>query len=274
MSISVLMSVYAKDNPFYLDRAIKSISFDQIKKPSEIIIVVDGPVGSGIKIVLENWKNNLDEDFLKLVYSPKNLGLASSLNLGFKFSTGDFIARMDSDDVSMPNRFLDQYYYLMNNSVDIIGGQIIEFGSNIENQISIRRLPIFHIDLVNFMKFRSPFSHPSIMFRRNVFIDIGGYDSRYFPEDYEFFVRAYMAGFIFHNLESNVLWFRLGENYEETLKRRWGHEYFKRELALYWHFYKIDYFSLFDFFTVSILKLPLRLLPFRIFKYIYFKKFR
>lgn len=268
------MSVYAKDNPFYLDRAIKSITFDQIKKPIEIVIVVDGPVGSDIKFVLENWKKNLDKNVLKLVYSPKNSGLAASLNLGFKYCTSEFVARMDSDDVSMPNRFVDQYDYMINNSVDIIGGQIVEFGSNIEDVISIRKLPIFHDDLVKFMKFRSPFSHPSIMFRRKVFINIGGYDTRYFPEDYEFFVRAYMAGFIFRNLDSNVLWFRLGDNYDEALKRRWGLEYFKCEFALYIHFYRIEYFSLIHLFKVLILKLPLRLLPFRLFKYIYFKIFR
>lgn len=274
MSISVLMSVYAKDNPFYLDRAIKSISFDQIKKPKEIVIVIDGPVGYDIEFVLENWTKILDKEVLKLVYSPKNLGLAASLNLGFKYCTNEFVARMDSDDVSMPNRFVDQYDYMINNFVDIIGGQVVEFGSNLEDVISIRKLPIFHNDLVKFMKFRSPFSHPSIMFRRNVFIDIGGYDTRYFPEDYEFFVRAYMAGFIFHNLETNVLWFRLGENYDEALKRRWGLEYFKREFALYIHFFRIGYFSLFHLLTLWILKLPLRLLPFRIFRFIYFRKFR
>jgi glycosyltransferase involved in cell wall biosynthesis len=104
MSLSVLMSVYYKENPEYLQQALESIWDAQTLKPDEIVLVEDGPLTTELYSILTNWKNKLDK-ILKRVPLEKNEGLTKALNMGIEHCSGEFIARMDSDDISCPNRF-------------------------------------------------------------------------------------------------------------------------------------------------------------------------
>jgi glycosyltransferase involved in cell wall biosynthesis len=228
MKFSVLMSVYKSDNPNHFETALKSIWDDEVLKPDQIVLVQDGPVGQEIKSVINKFKSTLGDKlfFLEL---PFNLGLARALNEGLRFCKYDLIARMDSDDICFPDRFDKQIAYFTNNDVDILGGQLIEFGKDIYDVISQRKVPLHHQDIVRFMKYRSPFSHPSIMIKKSVYEALEGYDGEIFPEDYDFFVRAYLKGFKFANLEDTILWFRMGEDQSKAIKRRWGVNYAKNE---------------------------------------------
>ena len=102
-AFSVLMSVYKKEEPAFLDQALESIE-DQTVKPNQIVAVVDGPIGSELDAVLKEHQNQ-NTDIYTIVRSPKNQGLGLALRMGTEYCRCDWIARMDSDDVSVPNRF-------------------------------------------------------------------------------------------------------------------------------------------------------------------------
>jgi glycosyltransferase involved in cell wall biosynthesis len=266
---SVLISVYHKENPEFLQKSLESIMC-QTLIPDQVVLVKDGLLSDDLDFVIDNFKRQYPKIF-SVVSLPKNRGLAKALNEGFKIARNSIIARMDSDDICISNRFEIQINYMIENDLDIVGGQIMEFSKNIEDVISIRNVPLNHDDIVKFMKFRSPFSHPTIVFKRKCFETLNGYDTRIFPEDYDFFVRAFLAGFKFGNVKENVLYFRLGENFSEAIKRRWGVKYATNEIKLYRKFLKLGFYNYKDYLKVLIFKIPLRIIPFKFYSYIYFK---
>lgn len=267
--VSVLMSVYNKENASFLKKSLKSI-IDQTLCPDEIVLVKDGDLTVELDCVISDFTTEYP-DIFTIISLSVNRGLANALNEGMKVVRNPIIARMDSDDICFENRFETQINHLVNNDLDIVGGQIVEFSKDIEDVVSIREVPLLHEDIIKFMKFRSPFSHPSIVFKKESFDLLGGYDINIFPEDYDFFVRAYLADFKFGNVKENVLYFRLGENLSEAIKRRWGIKYAVNEIRLYKKFLKLGFFNYLDFMKVLFFKVPLRIIPFKLYSYIYFK---
>lgn len=269
---SVVMSVYKNDRKEFLSEALNSL-LNQTLLPSEIIIVIDGFVDSKIKELLEN-KRKTAITKIKIIRLKENKGLANALNIAINNTSYDIIARMDADDICFENRFEKQIPYLINNDIDILGGQIIEFGKDTKDIFSEKKVPLTHKDIIKVMKIKSPFTHPTIVFKKSVFNDLNGYDTTIFPEDYDFFVRANLKGHIFANISDAILWFRVGNNRNEVLKRRHGFKYAKNEFFLYKKFLNIGYYSAFDFIKVSLIKIPLRILPFKLFKLLYYNFFR
>ena len=265
-SFSVLMSVYHRENPSFLKKSV----INETLVPNEVVLIKDGKLTDELDCVISDFTTKYPHIFTVISLS-QNIGLANALNEGMKVIRNPIIARMDSDDICFENRFEMQINYLIDNDLDIVGGQIVEFSKDIEDVVSIREVPLLHEDIVKFMRFRSPFSHPTIVFKKEVFDTLGGYDVKTFPEDYDFFVRAYLAGCKFGNVKENVLYFRLGENLSEAIKRRWGIKYAINEIKLYRKFLKIGFFNYPDFMKVLVFKIPLRIIPFKLYSYIYFK---
>lgn len=269
MRIAVLMSVYKNDNKADLEVAVNSV-LAQTFKEFDLHIQCDGSIAEECKKYLLSIK-----DKRVFVYErSENHGLAYSLNelLARVIKMDyDFFARMDADDICFEDRFEKQILFIEENKLDIVGGQIIEFGKDTSEIVSERIVPCTHEEIVALMKVRSPFSHPTILIRKKVIEVIKGYSYTIFPEDYDFFVRAYMNGFKFGNLPDKVLWFRLGADLSAAIKRRWGWKYAKNEYKLYRNFLRIGYYSIVDFIKVILIKIPLRLVPFKVFKFIYYK---
>ena len=272
MKFSILISIYSKESPIYLTAALNSI-INQTLVPHEIVLVRDGPLTADLDQVIEDFYTTF-RHLIKIVTLPVNCGLANALNRGIQECSHEIIARMDSDDICFPDRFEKQIDFFTKNDVDILGGQLIEFGKDIDDVISHRVVPVDHPDIVSFMKYRSPFSHPSIMIKKSVYQALNGYDASIFPEDYDFFVRAYLKGFKFANLQDAVLWFRMGDDRSKAIKRRWGVHYAKNEFRLYIKFYNSGFYNTITFLKVVLLKIPIRLVPFPIYKFIYFKLLR
>src|SRR5690606_27878747 len=140
----------------------------QILKPNEIVLVLDGEISDDLYNVISNFER---EAIVKLVIVPKvqNEGLALALNTGLEFCSGNFIARMDADDISLPNRFLDQISFLLSHpEVDLVGGYMEEFNENSE-KIFIRKYPLEHSKIRKYIARASPLSHPTVIFRKRVF---------------------------------------------------------------------------------------------------------
>jgi glycosyltransferase involved in cell wall biosynthesis len=187
MKFSVLMSVYINDSYDFFKQAFESI-INQTKIPNEIVIVKDGPIKEEINQYLSNIR--LNGINLKVINFEKNVGLGVALAKGLNCCENDLVARMDSDDISLNNRFEKQIsLFEKDKELAIVGGFIKEFYESIDNVIGVRTVPLNSKQIQKYMRFRSPFNHVSVMFRKTEIIKSGNYQDYKLNEDYYLWVR-------------------------------------------------------------------------------------
>jgi len=208
MKFSVLMSVYSKDRPDYLDIALKSIWDDQILKPDEIVLIKDGPLNDSLDIIINKWKNKLNK-ILNIITLEANVGLGKALNKGLKYCKNNIVARMDADDISLPKRFLMQIDFFKHNSeVDILGGwgHIIDNNKIIKNE---RTQPRSDKEIKKIL-WACPIIHCSVMYRKDSILKVGSYNPNLArrQEDYELWIRAGFNGLIFSNIQDYLIKYR------------------------------------------------------------------
>ncbi|WP_418292611.1 glycosyltransferase [Limosilactobacillus vaginalis] len=207
---SVLMSVYKKEKPEYLDLALKSIEHQTVK-PNEIILVEDGPITSELKKIIVKHKEKFGKGF-KIIISQRNQGLGLSLRLGTKYVSTEWIARMDSDDYSVPDRFEKQLQIIQSTpDLAVIGGQIQEFSGNLKNIVGYRKVPTSRNKIYKFMKWRSPFNHPTVIINKNILEKVGGYVPFGNLEDYYLWLRIILSDYKTINLDKVLVKMRADE---------------------------------------------------------------
>ena len=236
---SVLLSLYHKEAPIHLYSCLNSI-FKQTKKPSEVILVEDGPLTQELKNVLGNFKEA--HSTLKIISLPINIGLGKALNEGLKHCSYDLVARMDTDDIAKPYRFEKHLkVFRENTNVDVVGSWIDEFERDSSNVISIRKLPEKHDEIYQYAQKRNPINHPVVMFKKSAVEAAGGY--KHFPlfEDYYLWVRMLLNGAKFYNIQESLLYFRSSS---DMFKRRGGIKYACTEARFQWHIHKLGFISL------------------------------
>ena len=229
MQISVLMSVYKSEESIYIDRALRSVWDDQTIKPEEIILMQDGPLGKELIEVINLWKAKLGERLVTL-QNETNLGLTKSLNKGLIHAKGELIARMDSDDICLSNRFELQLTYMSENpEIDIVGGQMTEFIDSPDNIIGKRVVPCTNDDIYDYMKNRCGLNHVTVMFKKEAVLKAGNYQDWFWNEDYYLWIRMMLKKCKFANLPNVLVNVRSGA---DQYARRGGVKYFKSEAEL------------------------------------------
>ena len=160
---SVLMSVYHKEKPEHFRMAIQSM-LDQTVRADDFVIVCDGPLTDELNGVLA-WAEETLGKRLTIVRLPVNGGLGKALNEGLKHVRNELVARMDSDDVSLPERCeLQLNAFSENPEISVLSGTIEEFETDMQNVTAQRVLPEKHEEIFAFAKRRNPFNHPCVMF--------------------------------------------------------------------------------------------------------------
>lgn len=227
---SVAISVYKNDNPEWFDTALDSI-INQTVKPSEIVLVVDGSVPDSIKQVIDKYARICATEGIQfdVVYFAENRGLGQTLKVAIEHCKNELIARMDSDDIAVSNRFELQLDRFSMDDIDVCGGQIEEFVSNPSVVVGKRAVPESDKELKEFMKKRCPFNHMTVMFRRDSVIDSGNYQDWFWNEDYYLWIRMALEGFVFANLPEILVHARVGD---DMYRRRGGDKYFKSEVGI------------------------------------------
>lgn len=148
IKFSVLLSVYHRENPFFLRQAIESIYQNQSLKPSEIVLVEDGPLTDTLYREIESLRTDIGDSIFRTVQLPKNVGLGNALREGVEACQYEYIARMDTDDISYPDRFEKQIAYLEKYpEVDVLGSYMSEFSEDIRNVVSIKDTPSNTVDM-------------------------------------------------------------------------------------------------------------------------------
>lgn len=233
MKFSVAMSVYKNDNPVYFDRALKSITDEQTLLPDEIVMVVDGPVPQEIEDVIFKYVSKYS--IFKIIRFKQNQGLGIALKYAINYSSNNIIARMDSDDVAVKNRFEQQIKFFKNKEVDIVGGDITEFIDVETNIVGKRCVPQKNEDICEYMKKRCAMNHVSVMYKKESVQKAGGYLDWFWNEDYYLWIRMFLKGAKFANTGTVLVNVRVGN---EMYKRRGGLRYFKSEEGLQRFMYK------------------------------------
>lgn len=228
----------------------------QTQPADEIIIVEDGPIGPGLKAVLDDYKNCLPITTIRL---EKNSGQGVAANVGLQFCSHDLIARMDSDDVCGHERFAKQVFFMQSHpEIDVLGANILEFNAFPEDGEKTRTLPSHHRDIVKFAKSRSPINNVTAMFRKDAALKAGGYRPWRGFEDYYLWTRMLIRGSKFHNLDEILVYVRGGNGMQY---RRGGFRYTYLEVKFLLEIYDLGFLSIGELLKNILLRCPFRLLP-------------
>lgn len=258
MEISVLMSVYIKERPEFLERALESI-FNQTIKPKELVLVKDGVLTRELEMILNKERKKFEENDINFicVQLEKNMGLGIALQKGLEKCRCDYVARMDSDDIAVRERFEAQSEYMKKNTdVSVVGGYISEF---VEEGKSLRTkiMPLNHEELYKYGKYRNPLNHMTVFFRKKDVLEVGGYQSMPGLEDYYLWSRMLAQKYKIANIDKVLVNARLG-NFSN---RRGGLGYFLtyfrlRKIQNKLHYTNIPEFIIGIMFTALITLVP------------------
>lgn len=224
---SVLMSVYAKDNPAWVAQALDSVLNNTVR-PTEVAVAVDGPIPEELHNVLEEYTRNYPQ--IKLVPLEKNSGLGMALQKGLEQCSYELVARMDADDISLPDRFEKQLTrFAQEPDLAVLGGTIEEIDAESLQPVAIRRVPCTDAECKKFLKMRCPFNHMTVMFKKSLILQAGSYQPFHLMEDYYLWARCAAKGYHLGNLADIVLKARVNA---AMYGRRGGWKYFKSNAAL------------------------------------------
>lgn len=216
MRYSVLMSVYKNDNPDFLKTALESIYEKQTRKPDEIVVVFDGKLTTELYAVLDKFKEN-KENIVFYYPQDTNRGLGEALRIGSEKCTGDYIFRMDSDDISVPERFERQIEYIEGHpDIDVLGTDIAEFDISPENEkMRLRVCPKKHNDIVQMGKKRNPMNHVTVAIKKSALEKCGGYETLLLLEDYYLWLKMIACGCVLENLNEPLVYVRVGNGFNK-----------------------------------------------------------
>lgn len=240
---SILMSVYAKENPVFFETAIQSM-LDQTVKPDEFVIVCDGPLTRELDAVLQKYTLEYPELF-NIVRLPENRGIGYAANAGLQVCRNDLVVKMDSDDISVPDRCrLQLQRFADNPNLVIVGGYIDEFMQAPEEPFSVRAVPETNEEIHRFARRRQPFNNQTVMYRRENAIKVGGYKDLRRNEDYDFYVRLLKDGSYAENIPVTLVKVRVNP---AALRRRASWKTLTGCIRSRWCAYRIGFSSFWDF---------------------------
>ena len=228
---SVSMCVYVKDSPEWFTAAVESI-LNQTVKPSEVVLVVDGPVNAQLDAVISYYEKN---PLFRIVRLPQNVGHGKARQAGLSHCRYELVALMDSDDISANNRFEKQLKMFENDSsLAIVGSNITEFVGEPDNIVGARVVETDDAAIRADMKVRCPMNQVTVMFRKSIVERVGGYVDWFNEEDYYLWLRMYLGGAKFANLPDHLVNVRVGK---DMYQRRGGKKYFLSEAKLQKYMY-------------------------------------
>ncbi len=232
---SVLMSVYEGEKAEYLRVAMNSM-WNQTVPTNDFVLMCDGPLTEELDLVIREMKD-AHPDTLHVVRLENNRGLGYALQVGVNECKNEIIARMDSNDISRPERCEKQLAILISHpDLSIVGSVIEEFtdiepGSSVPTAIVARRIvPEKSEDIVSFAKKRCPFNHVTVMYRKEAVLIAGNYQDVRYAQDYYLWIHMLISGFRGYNIQKSLVWVRVDC---DMFKRRSGKVYKDIQLNLF-----------------------------------------
>lgn len=267
---SVLMSVYKNETADNLTTSVESI-FAQTVPTDDFVLVCDGPLtdelDSAIDLLTKKYEGRL-----KVTRFEKNRGLGPALNDGLALCQNNLVARMDSDDYSAPERMeLQLKAFAEDETLSIVGGAVHEFEGDITKILATKTMPCEHDKILAYAKKRCPFNHPTVMYKRDEILSLGGYPDFPFHEDYALWALLLKSGSKAKNLPDILTSMRTDSG---LYGRRGGSSYLKLALKFRRHLKKIGFISFADMLYTSSALIFVCLVPESLRKTIYRKLLR
>lgn len=212
---SVLICAYRKDDAKELLTALRSMT-GQTVLPDEIVLVFDGPVPEALQKAAETVRTEAEAAGIgmQIILRPGHAGLGAALDAGLGYCRNDLVARMDADDISLPDRCAKELQAFREDpDLKILSGAIAEFEEDPGHVVSVRRVPLTEEGIRRQMRHRSPFNHPAVMFRKTEVLRAGGYGTSARKEDHDLFSRMlFGCGSKAGNLPDILLLYRIGKD--------------------------------------------------------------
>lgn len=272
LNFSVLISVYDKENPDFLDKSLFSIIENQTIKPDEIIIIKDGYLNPSLIRILNKYSKRHSR-LIKVYGYNKNKGLGYALNYGLNKASNELIFRMDSDDIANPLRFEKQIEAFSKNSnknLAIIGSNIEEFNIKPHDLNRFRTVPFSSAEINKKKFYRNPFNHMTVAFLKSAVLECGGYRTMDGYEDWYLWMRV-LRKYNGYNLSEALVNARIGNG---MINRRQGFIFFKNELKFQKTLLSDKLITYSDFLINIFFRAIPRLLPKKILNLVYVKILR
>ncbi|MDO4265803.1 MAG: glycosyltransferase [Eubacteriales bacterium] len=257
LKYSVLMPVYKGENAACFRVALESM-LKQSVAPAEIVLVCDGPLTEELEKELETFQVCIPE-LLHLVRLPENQGIGKALAAGVQECSCELIARMDSDDIALPERCELQLEAFRNSTkLSLCSGTIAEFREDPQKTEALRCLPETQTEILRYAKRRNPMNHMAVMMRRSAVLAAGNYHDVKGAEDYDLWVRMLQNGAEAENLPQVLVYARIGNG---MIARRGGIAYIRSAIALQQSFLKSGFISYPEFLTNCLIRIGIGLMP-------------
>lgn len=234
MTITVIIAIYQANDIGEFRLALESV-VGQTRLPQELLIVADGPIPYELEEEVTNCQLEVSRKELPIevifLQLENHGGLGMAMQKGVDAVKGDYIARMDADDICLPDRFEKQMKCFEENpELSVVGGQIAEFDGNVTNITGRRVVPLEHEEIVSYMKSRNGMNHVTTIIKKKDLVAAGNYQPFEWFEDYSLWVRMIQHGCRFKNIADDVVYVRAGKAQAD---RRGGWAYFRKEVSLF-----------------------------------------
>lgn len=267
---SVLMSLYIKEKPEYLTACMDSI-LTQTVLPSEIVIVLDGPITEGLRAVVDRYVRE-NPELIRLVPLEQNRGLGLALAEGILHCSHELVARMDTDDICRKDRFEKQLAeFEKNPQLDICGSHISEFETDPGVIKSMRRVPLDNDSIRKYQKKRDSFNHMTVMYKKSAVLRAGNYQHALLMEDSLLWINMIQSGAVMMNIDESLVYARAGD---EMIARRGGYSYFLKYREGRRKILQTGYISKWDYYQTLAVQLVVALVPAKVRVFIFKKLLR
>ena len=234
MKLTVVVPIYKNNDAQQLCVSLDSL-LRQTLLPNEILVVADGPVSTELEREVERLKVKVQRSKLPIEVNyqkfEQNEGLGEAMRKAVFVVKGDYIARMDADDICLPNRFEKQMKcFEKNANLSVVGGQIAEFDGDVKIITGRRVVPREHADIAKFMRSRNGMNHMTVIIKKKDLLEVGNYQPFYLLEDYFLWVRMLQHGCKFKNIEEDAVLVSAGK---ELMDRRGGYKYFRTQCQVF-----------------------------------------
>ena len=254
---SVLMSVYKGEKPEFFNKSVESM-MSQTYLTDDFVLICDGPLTDELEEIVQYYEEKYP-DIFRPVRLKENVGTGQCANIGIKTCKNEYIVKMDSDDIAMPERCEKQIGLLHSDiRLDMCGAYIEEFDSDTDEFISVKKTPVENDEIHKYARRRNPFNNQTLVFKKSKALSIGGYSSIKRCEDYDFVVNMLRNGSIGRNIPEVLVRYRVTKsNYER--RQNWTNT--KSFISVRWKIFKSGYSNIVDFIVPCTLQLIIFIMP-------------
>ena len=254
---SVLMSVYAGEKPEYLRESLESM-YSQTYPAADFVLVCDGKLTEKLDETVKEYEDKYPDTF-HTVRLEKKRGVGECANIGIDACKSEYIVKMDSDDIALPQRCEKQLSLKRDKpQLDMCGAYIEEFDTDTGEEIAVKKTPVENEQIHRYARRRNPFNNQTLVFKKSFAMKIGGYDTVKRCEDYDFVVRMLQNGAVGENIPEVLVRYRVSKhNYER--RRNWANT--RSFISVRWRIFRSGYSNFADFIIPCAMQLGIFILP-------------